>query len=90
MQRLLLDASDPLAVEHDLSGARHLDLRDDVEQRRFAGARGSDDGEELAGATENDMSWMIQGGGSRPARAGKRLPRFPDLRIGVPVIAQVP
>src|ERR1044071_9409848 len=26
--------------------------------------------------TENDMSWMIHGGGSRPARAGKRLPRF--------------
>src|SRR3954470_24146297 len=26
--------------------------------------------------TENVMSWMIQGGGSRPARAGKRLPRF--------------
>ena len=40
--------------------------------------------------TENDMSWMIQGGGSRPARAGKRLPRPLISSIGVPVILQVP
>ena len=40
--------------------------------------------------TENDMSWMIQGGGSRPARAGKRLPRLLISSIGVLPSAQVP
>src|SRR5262249_40474666 len=35
------------AVEHDLACADSLDLRDHVEQSRFAGARWSDDGEEL-------------------------------------------
>jgi hypothetical protein len=33
---------------------------------------------------------MIQGGGSRPARAGKRLPRLLISSIGAPVIVQVP
>jgi len=27
----------------------------------------ANDGQQLAGATENDRSWMIQGGGSRPS-----------------------
>src|SRR6478735_399292 len=40
--------------------------------------------------TENDMSWMIQGGGSRPARAGKRLPRFLMSSISGAVIGSGP
>src|SRR3954452_5330344 len=40
--------------------------------------------------TENDISWMIQGGGSRPARAGKRLPRRLMSSMGVPAIASCP
>src|SRR3954470_3296051 len=40
--------------------------------------------------TENDMSWMIHGGGSRPARAGKRLPRFLMSSIGDAAIASSP
>ena len=37
-----------LAVEHDLAGAHCVDLRDHVEQGRFARARGADDGQEFA------------------------------------------
>src|SRR5437879_4784764 len=40
--------------------------------------------------TENDMSWMIHGGGSRPARAGKRLPRFLMSSISGAVIGSGP
>src|SRR3954469_8869156 len=40
--------------------------------------------------TENDMSWMIHGGGSRPARAGKRLPRFLMSSISGAVIGSSP
>src|SRR5580765_592498 len=40
--------------------------------------------------TENDMSWMIHGGGSRPARAGKRLPRFLISSISGAVIGSGP
>src|SRR6476620_1393931 len=40
--------------------------------------------------TENDMSWMIHGGGSRPTRAGKRLPRFLMSSISGAVITSGP
>src|SRR5258705_6866682 len=40
--------------------------------------------------TENDMSWMIHGGGSRPARAGKRLPRLLMSSISDAVIGSGP
>src|SRR3954470_24122481 len=40
--------------------------------------------------TENDMSRMIHGGGSRPARAGKRLPRFLMSSISDAVIGSGP
>src|SRR4051812_31349601 len=36
------------AVEHDLAGGGGVDLGDDIEQSRFAGARRANDGEELA------------------------------------------
>src|SRR5215510_11464059 len=50
LERARIAAADGRAVEHDLARARSIDLRDDVEERRLAGAGGADDSQKLARA----------------------------------------
>src|SRR5262245_1964468 len=48
LQRLGIIDRGTLRLEAHLAAACHIDLRDDVEERGLAGARGTDDGEEFA------------------------------------------
>jgi len=63
LERARIARADGRAVEHDLAGARDVDLRDDVEQRRLAGARRANDGEKLAIAHRERQVLDHPGGG---------------------------
>src|SRR5262249_22089421 len=80
LQRLGIVDRSTLRLEAHLAAACHIDLRDDVEERGLAGARGTDDGEEFTFAYRKREILDDPGRQLAPGALGKALGEAADLQ----------